>query len=120
MENTLNDTIVSHLQKIMTDRGLNQSDMALYAGVSASHYSKILQGKVKLSLKQLSNLATGLSLRDIDIITYPDIYIKKEDAQAEDHDKVKAVLQVELLKEKKDKVLKLIFGEEGFEVLNKE
>ena len=52
----------------------------------------------------------------IDIITYPDIYVKKEEAAS---DPVEAILQIKLQRDKKDQVLKLIFGDNDIEILNK-
>ena len=55
-------------------------------------------------------------MSEIDLMTYPDKYIRV--GKAED-DPVKAVLQIELKKDKKDQVLKLLFGEHNIEILNK-
>ena len=100
----------------MNDNHLTQATMAQYAGVTPSQFSKILNETVGLSLMQLSNIARRLSLREIDIITYPDKYVKHE--QSKD-DTLEAVLQIKLKKDKKDQVLKLIFGDNNIEILNK-
>ena len=76
----------------------------------------LMNGDVKLSLAQLSNIATGLEMREIDIITYPDVYVKKDNTDAEP---VEVVLQIKLQKDKKDQVLKLAFGDNNLEILNK-
>ena len=55
-------------------------------------------------------------MRDIDILTYPDVYVRKEEAEAEP---VEAILQIKLKKDKKDQVLKLVFGDNNIEILNK-
>ena len=67
--------IVQNLRKIMTDKGLKQAAMADFAGITASQYSKVMSGSVQLSLQQLSNLATNLGMREIDIITYPERFV---------------------------------------------
>jgi len=48
-----------------------------------------------------------------DIITYPNTEYNNSD------DEVKAVLQIELKKDKKEQVMKLIFGDNNLEIFNK-
>lgn len=116
MENNFYDRILRSLIKIMRDKNLTQAAMAEYMEVSPSHFGKILRGDVKLSFAQVSKLATNLSMSEIDLMTYPDKYIKIGVLEDEP---VKAILQIELKKDKKDQVLKLIFGEQNIEILNK-
>ena len=85
-------------------------------GITSSQFSKVLKMKVKLSVVQLSKLAQSLSISEIDVITYPDRYVKVQDSEAEP---VEAVLQIKLKKDKKDQVLKLVFGDNNIEILNK-
>lgn len=113
----VSETIIKNLRKIMADKSLTQATMARYADTSASQFSKILNGTVQLSLEQLSNLATSLSMREIDIITYPEIYVSKEEIQVDDN--VEVVLQMRLRKDKKNQVLNLVFGDNDIEILNK-
>ena len=110
------ERIISNIRKIMRDRNLTQATMAEYLGTSESQFSKILSGNVKLSIQQLENLATALSMREIDIITYPQVYVEKGGGEEEP---VEAVLQIKLKKDKKDQVLKLVFGDNNIEILNK-
>lgn len=116
MENNFYDNMLLGLLKIMRDRNLTQAAMAEYMGVTPSHFGKVVRGEVKMSFVQMSKLAANLSMGEIDLMTYPDKYIRVE--KPED-DPVKAVLQIELKKDKKDQVLKLLFGEHNIEILNK-
>lgn len=116
MENNFYNTLVSNILKIMRDRNLTQATMAEYMGITSSQFSKVLKMKVKLSVVQLSKLAQNLSMSEIDVITYPDRYVKVQDSEAEP---VEAVLQIKLKKDKKDQVLKLVFGDNNIEILNK-
>ena len=109
------EKIIDNIRKIMRDRNLTQATMAEYMGTSESQFSKILSGSVKLSLLQLENLATNLSIREIDIITYPEVYVNRKSSE---HEPVKAILQIELQKEKKEQILKFVFGESNMELLN--
>lgn len=70
-----------------------------------------------MSLRQISNIAINLGLREIDLYTYPDVYEKP--GQKKFDDEIRASLTIELNKSKKDQVLKLVFGENNLEILNK-
>jgi len=113
---TFTEKILGNIRKIMADKDLKQVVMANYIQTSASQFSKILNGEVQLSLKQISNLAIALKMREIDIITYPDKYVSNSESISED---TEAILQIKLRKDKKEQVLKLIFGENNIEILNK-
>lgn len=110
--------IISNLRKIQNDRGLTQAALAEYASMTTSQISKVLNGMVHLSLTQLSNLATNLGLREIDIITYPEEYASPSKS-GNDAENVEAVLQIKLNNKKKLQVLNLVFGENDIEILNK-
>ena len=114
--NAFYQQMLSNIKKIMRDRGLTQQILAEYIEVEPSQFSKIINGTVGLSMLQLSKLATKLSMREIDIITYPDVYIKPESGDSEP---VEAILQIKLKKDKKDQVLKLVFGDNNIEIFNK-
>ena len=107
--------VIKNLTIIMESKGLNQLDLAEYAGVSESAVSKYLKFQNALSLDNLSRMASGLGLRVIDIITYPKVlkYDRKDD------EPVEAVLQIRLTKDKRDQVMKLVFGDNNIEILNK-
>lgn len=110
MKQNITELIVNNLRKIMNDKNMKQATIAEYAGVTPSQFSKILSGQVQLSLSQLSNIAQGLSLREIDIFTYPDVYVKDGDQRSSTDD---AVLQIKLSKEKRDKVMRIVLGEDN-------
>lgn len=115
-ESKVQKQLVVNLLKIMKDRKITQAALAEYMGISPSQLSKILNGGLNLTLSHISNLATNLSLREIDIFTYPDKYVSQKAAEDEP---IEAILQIRLTKDKKDQVLKLVFGENDIEILNK-
>ena len=90
--------------------------MSEYMGVTPSQFGKVIRGEVKVSWAQLSKLASNLSMSEIDLMTYPDKYVKVGKPEDEP---IEAVLQIKLKKDKKDQVLKLVFGENNIEILNK-
>lgn len=110
------EKIAENILKIMNDRKMTQAAIAELMGTSPSQLSRELKGEIGISLVQIENLATALSMREIDIITYPDVYeLKKKEGEGP----VKAILQIELKEEKRDEVLNLVFGKKGVELLNK-
>lgn len=108
--------IAKNIRKILNDRGLTQSALAVEDILPEGKLSKILNCGQMMKMEELSIIASKLSMRDIDILTYPDVYVKKEEQEAEP---VEAVLQIKLKKDKKDQVLKLVFGDNNIEILNK-
>ncbi len=107
--------VIDKIRKIIKDKGLTQSTMAEYAGTTASQFSKILSGEVQISLLQLSNIATRLNMDIIDIFTYPEKYLPPQQIKED----ITASITIQLKKEKKEQVLKLIFGDKNLETLNK-
>ena len=115
-ENSFYTGIIDSLSKLMNDKHLTQAAMSDYADTTPSQFSKILKGTVYLSIAQISKIAHSLSMSEIDVMTYPKKYISLEKQEQEP---VEAILQIKLKKDRKDQVLKLIFGEHNLEILNK-
>lgn len=116
---TFTEKIVENIRKILVYKQIKQATAALYMEMSPSQFSRILQGKVSLSMDQLSKFANGAGMREIDVITWPDVYEVREPSQKKEADPVEAILQIRLQSDKKDQVLKLIFGENDIEILNR-
>lgn len=108
-------TVIENIKTIMKLRGLLQVDLAEWADVDESVMSKILRYQTAMSLDKLSKIASGFRMREIDIITYPDVLVAPDGSR----DPVEAILQIRLQKDKKDQVLRLIFGDNNIEILNK-
>lgn len=111
------EDVISNISQIRNAKRLTQSAIADALGVNTATLSRIESGNISLSYKSLAQIAKALNVSVIDIITYPDIYTKKDDNK--DKEPVEAVLQIKLQSDKKDQVLKLIFGENNLEILNK-
>lgn len=107
--------VIEKIRKIIADRGLTQIVAAEFAGTSPSQFSKILGGEVQLSLWQLSNFATNLDMDIIDVFTYPQKYTLNDKSEED----LEAILQIKLKKDRKEQVLKLVFGDNNLEILNK-
>jgi len=112
----LESIIVENIRKVMNHRGLNQAKLASLSGITEQTISKILNREQSLSIYYLSKIARTLKLREIDLITWPDIYQAPPEQKEEPSE---VFLQLKLKKEKKDQVLKLVFGENNIEIFNK-
>ena len=69
--------IVEKLINIMNDRKLNKSSFADLIGFPEPKWNKISNGWQLLNINDLSIIAEKLRLREIDIITFPDVYVDK-------------------------------------------
>jgi len=69
--------IVENLIKIMNDKGLNKSTFASIVGFPEPKWNKISNGEQGLNINDFSIIAERLNMREIDIITYPEIYVNR-------------------------------------------
>lgn len=109
--NKINDNIRTLREKL----GYSQEYMAERLGAKQAAYSYWENGSRKLSYNNLLEIASVLQLSVIDVITYPDKYVKQD---ASDSD-VDALVQIRLNGEKKEQVLKLLFGNHDLEIISK-
>ena len=107
------EQILKNILKIRTDKGFTQQNVAEHLGIEQGSYSLIEKGRRELSIERLLQIAIFLGGDVKDIITYHNREYNNSD------DEVKAVLQIELKKDKKEQVMKLIFGDNNLEILNK-
>jgi transcriptional regulator with XRE-family HTH domain len=113
--------IVTNIIKIRNDKEIKQATVAAEIEIDSSTYSKIESGQIGLSIERLAKIATYFNMSIIDVITYPKKYIDIETLSDEERKKnrPKVILQLELEEEKKEQVLKVVFGENNLEILNK-
>lgn len=110
--------VIKNIIKIRNNHGLTKREVAAAININEASYGRIESGEIALSYDKLANIASALGLSVIDVITYPYKYALQDDSRHEDSP-VEAVLQIKLKKDKKDQVLKLVFGENNIEILNK-
>lgn len=108
--------IIKNIREIRTQKGLNQSVIADALNVDTAVVSNIENGKRELKVSELEKIANALKVSVIDLLTYPKIYVEATSSVAEP---IEAILQIRLRKDKKEQVLKLVFGENNLEILNK-
>lgn len=108
--------IYESIKTIRLQKSINQQNIADALNLDVAVVSNIEKGKRDLRVKELEVISNVLGISVIDLITYPDKYVKQSQPQEES---VEAILQIKLRKDKKDQVLKLVFGENNIEILNK-
>lgn len=116
MEKT-EEKVLRNIIQIRNKEALTKRAMAEKLCINEASYGRIENGSIALSYSMLANIASIFNMSVIDVITYPDVYVKK-DAKTES-EPIEAILQIKLQKDKKEQVLKLIFGENDIEILNK-
>lgn len=108
--------VIKNIIQIRNLQGITKRSMADSLGMNEASYGRIENSKIALSYSTLAKIASIFNMPVIDLITYPKRYVEVE-SQAEEP--VEAVLQIKLKKDKKDQVLRLVFGENNIEILNK-
>ena len=108
--------VVKNIREIRLQKSISQSAIADDLGVDVAVISNIEKGKRELRVSELEKIAKVLRMSVIDILTYPKIFVESTSNTLEP---VEAILQIRLQKDKKDQVLKLVFGENNLEILNR-
>jgi transcriptional regulator with XRE-family HTH domain len=111
------DALNQTLKKIREARHLSQSQMAEKLDKTQSAYARIEIGDTKIDVETLQKFAEKTEMSMVDIITYPEKWVPA--TKMVTYPEPKVTLQIELSREKKDQVLKLAFGENILEILNK-
>jgi transcriptional regulator with XRE-family HTH domain len=117
----MSDQVLKNILAIRKKQGLSQESMALEMELAQSHYGKIERGLTVLTVKHIEKIAEIFKIRIIDIYTYPRKFIDPEEKGAiksYDND-IEAILQIKLRADKKDQVLRFVFGKNNLEILNK-
>ena len=113
----MND-ILDNIRNLRLKRGYSQGWMGQKLGMSQNGYSLIEAGKRGLPYADLCQIAIIFGMSVIDIVTYPEKWAPAGLTQT-DEGGARVILQIELKKDKKDQVMKLIFGDNNIEILNK-
>lgn len=108
--------IAKNIREIRLQKSINQQDIADALHVDDAVVSNIERGKRELKVSELEIISNVLGVSVVDLITYPKKYVESDMVNDEP---MEAILQVRLRKDKKDQVLKLVFGENNIEILNR-
>lgn len=110
------ENILKNIIQIRNSKGLTKREVATLLKMNEASYGRIESGKIALSYNHLALIASALDISVIDLITYPKKYVEKASSEEEP---VEAILQIKLKKDKKEQVLRLVFGDNNIEILNK-
>jgi transcriptional regulator with XRE-family HTH domain len=107
--------VAKNIKKIREEKSINQQVIADALDVDVSVVSNIEKGKREVKVNELEIIAKALNVDAIYLLTYPHEYVKKNQVD----EPIEAILQIKLRSDKKEQVLKLVFGENNLEILNK-
>ncbi|MCD8137012.1 MAG: helix-turn-helix domain-containing protein [Parabacteroides gordonii] len=108
----MND-ILRNIDAIRRNKGYSQGYLASQIGIKQAGLSLIMSGERELKYNTLLQIANALQESVIDIIAYPEKYVLSRDNNIS----TETVLQIKLDNDKKEQVLKIVFGNEGAELL---
>lgn len=104
------EKVYENIKRFRIKANLKQRYVANEIGIDPSGYSRIEKGELDISLSRLAAIARVLGRNITEFFA--------ED-QGKEEEPIEAVLQIKLRKDKKEQVLKLVFGENNLEILNK-
>lgn len=108
----MND-ILRNIDAIRRNKGYSQEYLASQIGIKQAGLNLIMSGERELKYNTLLQIANALQESVIDIIAYPEKYVLSRDNNIS----TETVLQIKLDNDKKEQVLKIVFGNEGAELL---
>lgn len=109
----MND-ILENIDTIRRNRGYSQEYVAVQIGMKQAGFSLIMSGERELKYTTLLQIANVFQMPVIDIITFPDKYVPFEGSGGV---AAETVLQIKLDTDKKEQILKIVFGEQLAELL---
>lgn len=107
------NNILENIDTIRRNKGYSQEYLAAQIGMKQAGLSLIMSGERELKYNTLLQIAKVLQVSVVDIITFPDKYTLTKGGEVI----TEAVLQIKLDPEKKDQILKIVFGEQTSELL---
>ena len=111
------ENILKNIKDIRGNFSHSQEFMAEKLGIEQVSYGLIENGRRKLKYETLEQIALIFDMKVIDVITYPDIYVKTESSNKAKSTKV--TLQIDIDQEDiKADVIKLAFGDRVLEIKN--
>lgn len=109
------EQILRNIAEIRKELGYSQEYMGSKIGLEQAGYALIERGQRGLTVSRLLQIADVFNLNVIDVI----LHGVDNKAEGVREPEVKAQLTIELKADKRDQVLKLVFGDNNLEILNK-
>lgn len=97
---------------IRLQKSIDQQVIADALNLDVAVVSNIENGKRDLRVKELKIISNVLGISPVDLFTYQDKYVK---LSQKEEDQTEAILQIKLTKEKKDQIMRMLFGHENIE-----
>lgn len=108
------------IERIVRDKNISNAEFARMIGMQRQNIKSTVYSKASLDTNLLATISETL---DVDLFAYYRPLDSNGTICNTSYDNsdsgIKAVLTIELQKEKKDQVLKLVFGDNNLEILNK-
>ena len=104
--------VLEAIKIIRLQKSINQQVIADALNLDVAVVSNIENGKRDLTVKELKIISNVLGISSVDLFTYPDKYVK---LSQKEEDQTEAILQIKLTKEKKDQIMRMLFGHENIE-----
>lgn len=109
------DEVRKNFKIIRESKGLTQEKMCELMNKTQSSYARLETGATIIDLNDLSAFAAAFDMSPLDVITYPKKYVDKDSINSSNE--IDAIVQIRLRSDKKEEVLKLLFGNQLLEVL---
>ena len=104
--------VLEAIKIIRLQKSINQQVIADALNLDVAIVSNIENGKRDLRVKELKIISNVLGISPVDLFTYQDKYVK---LSQKEEDQTEAILQIKLTKEKKDQIMRMLFGHENIE-----
>lgn len=108
--------VIKNIFEIMSQKGIKQQVLSDALNCDAAVISNLKNGKRELKVSELEIISRCLEVDIIDLFTYPKKYVEYSNSNEEP---IEAVLQIKLRRDKRDQILKIVFGDNNLEILNK-
>lgn len=114
----MKEKILNNIRIFREKANLSQDQLAEKMNISQPKYARFERGATKTDLETLILFCNTLGVTLMDIITYPNQYVNIDDIPNLQKEET-VLLSIEIKKDKKDQILKLVFGDNNLEILNK-
>lgn len=97
-------SVIENIKTIRLKKGINQEVIAEALNFETANWSRIENGKQELRVSQLEKIANCLQVSVIDLFTYPEVYVKREEASS--YERISVTFEVS--PDKRDILLNLV------------
>jgi transcriptional regulator with XRE-family HTH domain len=109
---TTRKSILKMVKNLRESKDLSQESIADMMKITQSAYARFESGRTKTDLETLESFCSEMNISLIDLFVSTENKTKNES-------EVKAQIVIELRADKKDQVLKMLFGTDNLEILKK-